>query len=181
MSGGNHDRPAATIPSRDRVRTVFEDGEPRTAAGVANALGTGPAAVERPLDALVDRDVLGTKRVGEDDGVRIWYPTRSKTTDADPVPDLDAAVADLAVPGTSEMMRSWRRDAVRAAAEYVRDHRRASASEIRDAVFEVHPAGYDDVYVWWETVHPRLADLPGVQSPDENGGVWRYVPPSRTG
>ena len=46
---------------------------------------------------------------------------------------------------------------------------------VREAVFEAHPAGYDDVYVWWETVHPRLADLPGVEPPGEDEDAWQYV------
>jgi hypothetical protein len=177
MSGENRSQPTADPAAPDRVLAVVADGEPRTAGEIAEALGCAPEAVGESLAHLRERGTLASKTVG-DAGVRIWYAPGG----ADPTPveddpeDVDELVAEMAVPGTSEMMRQWRRDAIRAAAEFLRERRRATAEEIRTEVFDTHPAGYDDPYVWWETVRPRLATLPGVDAPDEEGEGWRYVP-----
>lgn len=177
MSGENRSRTTAETVPPDRVLAVVADGEPRTATEIAAAVDGSAVALSDTLEHLREREALASKTVG-DEAVRIWYPpagTDPDVPDDDPA-DLEAAVAELDVPGTSEMMRQWRRDAVREAAEYLREQRHATAAEIRDGVFESHSAGYDDPYVWWETVRPRLAELPGVEAPAEDDDAWRYVP-----
>lgn len=178
MSGENQRRATGGTVAPERVLPAVADGEPRTRAEIADAVGCDAAALGDTLEHLRERGVLASKTVGAAD-VRIWYAP----TDADPEPDpeddpaaLADVVAEMDVPGTSEMMRSWRRDAVREAAEFLAERRRATAGEIRESVFESHPAGYDDPYVWWETVRPRLADLPGVEPPGDDEDVWRSVP-----
>jgi hypothetical protein len=91
----------------------------------------------------------------------------------DGAPDdrVEAAIADLSVPGASEMMRDWRRNAVRAAFDYLSDHGTGSSGEIRDAVYPSNGAGYDDPGAWWSFVGPRLADLPGVE---RDGEEWAF-------
>ncbi len=82
---------------------------------------------------------------------------------------IDAVLADLDVPGTSEMMREWRRDAVAAVVEHLREHGPADAAAIKHSVYPSHAAGYDDADRWWAMVEPRLDSLPGVEgSPDGN-------------
>ncbi len=177
MSGENGGQTTAEAAAPDRVLGVVADGEPRTAAEIGEAVGSPPAALAETLEHLRERGVLATKTVGAAD-VRIWYATgeAGPATDGDDGPeDLEVLVAEMDVPGTSEMMRSWRRDAIRETAEFLADRRRATPAEIRESVFEAHPAGYDDPYVWWETVRPRLAELPGVEPPGEDDDVWRYV------
>jgi len=177
MSGENRSQATVETVAPDRVLAVVADGEPRTATEIAAAVDASAVALSDTLEHLRERDALASKTVGDEE-VRIWYPPAgsdpSPPADDDPE-ELGEIVAEMAVPGTSEMMRSWRRDAIREAAEYLREHRRATAAEIRDDVFETHPAGYDDPYVWWETVRPRLGDLPGVEPPAEDGDGWRYV------
>jgi hypothetical protein len=178
MSGENRSQATVEAVAPERVLAVVADGEPRTATEIAEAVDCRTVALADTLEHLRERDALASKTVG-DEAVRIWYPPAgsdpSQPADDDPE-DLGAIVAEMDVPGTSEMMRQWRRDAVREAAEYLRERRRATAAEIRDDVFEIHPAGYDDAYVWWETVRPRLAELPGVEAPAEDDDGWRYVP-----
>jgi len=178
MSGENRSQATAETVPPDRVLAVVADGEPRTATEIAEAVEGGAVALADTLEHLRERGALASKTVGDAD-VRIWYPPAGSEsappTDDDPE-EIDEIVAELDVPGTSEMMRQWRRDAIREAVEFLREHRRATAAEIRDDVFEAHPAGYDDAYVWWETVRPRLAELPGVETPTEEDDAWRYVP-----
>lgn len=85
--------------------------------------------------------------------------------------DLEAALADASVPGASEMMRSWRRDALRAAAEYVAEHGGARSTEVVEAVYPGHRAGYESRDAWWEFVADRLAGLPGIA---RDGDRWEY-------
>ncbi len=176
MSGENHGQTTVDVPAPDRVLTVVADGEPRTAAEIADAVGCTTANLGDTLEHLRERGVIATKTVGAAD-VRIWYTPidADPDLDHDDARDLDEVVAGMDVPGTSEMMRSWRRDAIRETAEFLAERRRATPAEIRESVFEAHPAGYDDPYVWWETVRPRLAELPGVEPPGEDDDVWRYV------
>jgi len=176
MSGENRSQATADPAAPDRVLAVVADGEPRTDGEIAEALGRAPEALSESLAHLRERGALASKTVG-DAGVRIWYATDADPQPADDDPaDVEELVAEMAVPGTSEMMRRWRRDAIRAAAEFLRERRRATAADIREAVFDTHPAGYDDPYVWWETVRPRLAALPGVEPPADDGEEWRCVP-----
>jgi len=177
MSGENRSQTTVETVAPDRVLAVVADGEPRTATEIAAAVDASAVALSDTLEHLRERDALASKTVGEE-AIRIWYPPAGSdpSPPADDPQELGDVVAEMAVPGTSEMMRQWRRDAIREAAEYLRERRRATAAEIRDDVFETHPAGYDDAYVWWETVRPRLAECPGVEAPAEEGGGWRYVP-----
>jgi len=86
-------------------------------------------------------------------------------------PDLDRAVADLEVPGASEMMRSWRRDALRAAAGYLAEQGTVRSTRIIDAIYPGNPAGYERREDWWAFVSERLQKLPGVV---RNGDVWEF-------
>lgn len=179
------------------VLAAFEDPEPLTAAEVAAATGTDEDDAERALEAQVSAGRLGEKAVG---GVRVWYPTpgggngtveagadtegwdRDQVTvhgggDVDDGADFDetrveAAVAELDVPGTSEMMRDWRRSAVRGAFDHVRTEGDAVSEDVIEAVFPAHSAGYTDEEAWWACVAPRLAELPGI---DREGDTWEFV------
>lgn len=162
------DRPTAAalaaVPANDPV----------SASEVAAELDV-PRAVARDAllelsgdDALVHRQVRG--RVGT---VDVWY--RPRETDETPLEErVDDALADIAVPGASELMQDWRRDAVREAFEYLRDAGRADASAVVDAVYPTHEAGFDSEEAWWGMVAPRLSRLPGVEAGGD-GDPWRFV------
>lgn len=180
------------------VLAAFDDPEPLTAAEVAAATGTDEDEAESALEAQVSAGRLGEKTVG---GVRVWYPTpgggngaveggadgtegwdRDEVTihgggDVEAGADFDeagveAAVAEMDVPGTSEMMRDWRRSAVRGAFDHVRTEGEVTSEDVVEAVFPSHRAGYSDEESWWDCVAPRLAGLPGIE---RDGERWAFA------
>ena len=180
----------------ESVLDAFVDAAPRTAAAVAVAVDAPEDAVADALAALEERgdlrrravpagdaagggdDATDTDGAEEDDAsVTLWYlpaeTLRERVPEgiAEADDDVDRALAEMAVPGASRMMRDWRRDAVRAVVEHLREDGPATAAEIRAAVYPPHSAGYDDPDAWWDCVRPRLLSVPGV---DREGGAWRY-------
>ncbi|NHN46277.1 hypothetical protein G9464_01505 [Halostella sp. JP-L12] len=169
----------------ETVLAAFVDAAPRTAAEVADAVDAPADAVAEELAALEERGDLRRTEVpvegadaaeGDDETLSLWYlpaeTLRERASEglAEADDDVDRALAEMAVPGASRMMRDWRRDAVRAVVEFLREEGPATAAEIRAAVYPPHSAGYDDPDVWWDCVRPRLLSVPGVHRED---GVWR--------
>jgi predicted ArsR family transcriptional regulator len=161
------DRPTAA------ALAAVPGNDPVSASEVAAELDV-PRSVAR--DALLElsetgdlehRQVRG--RVGT---VDVWYrPQENASASLDD--RVSDALEELAVPGASELMQDWRRDAVRESFEYLRDAERADATAVVDAVYPTHEAGYDSEDAWWGMVAPRLARLPGVD--DDDGDRWRFV------
>ncbi|WP_323675533.1 hypothetical protein [Halorubellus sp. PRR65] len=166
--GGMVDRPTAAalaaIPSNDPVST----------AEVADELDATRATAREALLELEAEDELAHREVhGRVGVVDVWY--RPLETDGATLDErVDDALAELAVPGASELMQDWRRDAVREAFEHLRDAERADASAVVDAVYSTHEAGFESEEAWWGMVAPRLSRLPGVESGDD-GEPWRFV------
>lgn len=72
--------------------------------------------------------------------------------------------------------RADRTDAVRSAFAFLRYWGEAIESEIVDAVYSEHPAGFDAPDEWWtECVRDRLAALPRVEPPESADRPWRYT------
>lgn len=177
----------------ETVLAAFVDAAPRTAAEVATAVDAPDDAVADALAALEERGDLRRREVpagdatedgvaggdadGSDQAVALWYlpaeTLRERVPEgvAEADDDIDRALAEMAVPGASRMMRDWRRDAVRAVVEHLREDGPATAAEIRATVYPPHSAGYDDTDAWWDCVRPRLLSVPGV---DREDGAWRY-------
>ncbi len=154
----------AAVPSNDPVSTTE----------VADELDVPRATARDALLELTAADDLAHRQVrGRVGVVDVWY--RPRETDEATLDDrVDDALAELAVPGASELMQDWRRDAVREAFEHLRDAERADASAVVDAVYPTHEAGYDSEEAWWGMVAPRLSRLPGVESGGD-GDPWRFV------
>lgn len=114
-------------------------------------------SAESLLDGVGTTDGLAAAPAGDDE---------SGDADVDP---LDRRLARMDVEGASEMMRDWRRDAVRAAYEFLRESGPADPEAIQEAVYPAHQAGFDDPSNWWDCVRPRLLRLPGVAVDD---GAW---------
>lgn len=155
----------------ERVLAAFDGREPETTASLAEALNVGAERVGEACRTLLERDALGRRELNCGHGTAtVWY----RTPDEEAF-DLEAraeeTLAALSVPGTSEMMRDWRRDAVRAAFEFVVGEGTVVESAFVEAVYPSHAAGYDDADDWWGMVAPRLAEVPGV-SPPTDGEVW---------
>lgn len=172
---------------RERVRDAFVDAEPLSATEVAVAADLPEPAARDVLSALVDADELRhtevrgvdirERKAAEEADVDLERPVElfrrpepslvegtgieddPGGSDADPI---DRRLGRMDVPGNSEMMRDWRRDAVRAAYEHLRDSGPAETADVRETVYPAHEAGFDDADAWWAFVRPRLARLPGV-------------------
>ncbi|WP_323191177.1 hypothetical protein [Halostella sp. PRR32] len=161
----------------ESVRDAFVDAAPRTAADVATAVGAPRDAVTDALTSLEAAGDLRRKELGDDDPTTLWYlpaaTLRDRETEgiAEADDDIDRALARMTVPGASRMMRDWRRDAVRAVVEHLREGGPAVSDEITENVYPSHSAGYDDPESWWGCVRPRLLSVPGVVHED---GAWRY-------
>lgn len=175
---------------RRRVRGAFIDAEPLTLPEVAVAADVPEPAAEEALEALVEAgdlrhaqvrgvDIRERKRAEDHDDVDLEAPIdcyhrpaedllegvgtrdgRDVSADAD---RIDRRLARMDVDGASEMMRDWRRGAVRAAHEYLEAEGPCEPAAITEVVYPAHEAGIDDAEAWWEFVRPRLARLPGVE------------------
>lgn len=184
-----------TEDARERALGAFVDAAPLTVAEVAAAADLAEDEAREALTALVEAGDLRRKEVrGVDISQRkaaeaadvdlaapvvLYYRTAEDLragvgtadgADADPADPVGRRLARMDVPGSSEMMRSWRRDAVRAAYDHLREAGPAAPEAIREAVYHAHEAGFDDADAWWACVRPRLATLPGVVAGD---GEWR--------
>lgn len=173
-------------PSADEaaVLSAFDDAAPLSAEEVAAAVGLDAEATAAALDALVERGALRRKTVNgvdvgdrdrpmddarEELAVDLWYLPPERLVDGDVVVTIDDdraiedALAELEFPGASGLMRDWRRDAVRAAFEYLRERGPADREALGEDVYPAHSAGYADAEAWLDCVAPRLAELPGVE------------------
>lgn len=161
---------ASVQATPERVLSAFDGHAPESTASLAEELNVAAERVDEVCGTLCDRDALARRELNCGHGtVTVWY--RPADAEADLEERVEQALAELSVPGTSEMMRDWRRDAVRAAFEFVAEEGPVVESEFTECVFPTQNAGYDDPGRWWEMVEPRLARLPGVSPPAE-GEVW---------
>lgn len=160
------DRPTAA------ALAAVPGNDPVSAREVAAELDVPRSVARGALLELSGSDDLEHRQVrGHAGTVDVWYRPQGAASLDDRVDD---ALAELAVPGASELTRDWRRDAVRESVEYLRDAGRADATAVVDAVYPTHEAGYDSEEAWWGMVAPRLARLPGIDD-GEDGNPWRFV------
>ncbi|WP_121820854.1 hypothetical protein [Halostella salina] len=177
---GNDVDDADIVPA---VRDAFVDAAPRTVAEVAVAAAAPRDAVADALETLVAegtlrrREVTTTDAEGTERRAVVWHLPAATLRERSAEGAVEAgdavglAIARMAFPGASRMMRDWRRDAVRAVVEHLREDGPATAEGIVDAVYGPHSAGYDDPDAWWDCVRPRLRSVPGVVHDD---GEWRF-------
>ena len=166
------------------VLATFDSLAPRTATEVAEKTDVSRETAVGVLDDLVDAGELDAKDL-VDDGERLrayYLPAAAHPGGGlDPEAAREAAVqntiAAQEVPGVSEMMQDWRRDALERAWEHLAENGVVSAQEFKRSVFPAHKAGYDTADEWWSFVRPRLAQLPGVSGPGEDGTTWEYDSP----
>lgn len=162
------DRPTAA------ALAAVPGNDPVSASEVATELDVPRSVARDALLELSGNDDLEHRQVRGNVGtVDVWYRPREAAS-ASLDDRVNDALADLAVPGASELMQDWRRDAVRESFEYLRDAGRADATAIVDAVYPTHEAGYDSEEAWWGMVAARLARLPGVDD-GEDGDPWQFV------
>lgn len=174
---------------RERVRAAFVDAEPLTTADVAVAADVPEPAAAEALEDLVEAgdlrhvqvrgvDIRQRKFAEDAEDVDLEEPidlyhrpaedlleTTGSRAAGDVPEDADRIgrrLARMDVPGASEMMRDWKRDAVRATFEHLDAEGPCEPATLREVVYPAHEAGFDDAEAWWDCVRPRLARLPGV-------------------
>jgi hypothetical protein len=96
----------------------------------------------------------------------------------------DLAALDLPRPRSSDVSTEDRREAVRAAYEFLRDQRAAMKKEFKP-VYESHPAGYGSFGGWWNGLvdgkngYDALRDLAerrgDIEPASEDTDVWKWV------
>jgi hypothetical protein len=175
-----HGQYVGRIPLQ-RVLEVFENRDdharPLTASDVMDELGCSRRTAHNKLNELVDRDLLKTRKVGSRS--RVWWipienPPASTPTTETSQSQPQRLIEDIDLPGTGKTLQA-RREALLAAYEYLQDHPEAKKSDFLQDVFPDHPAEYQTAEGWWNAIQPALADLPGVDPPEERGHIWHFL------
>ena len=172
QQGGQSDR----VPL-EAVLELFEErddrGRPLTASDIIEAVGCSRRTAHNKLNALVDEGELRTRKVGSRS--RVWWvpieePASTETDD----PVVQSIAEEVDLPGTGKTLKS-RRAALLAAYEYLQEHPEAKKSDFLQDVFPENPAEYETAEGWWNAIQPALAELPGVDPPEERGHIWHFL------
>lgn len=186
-TGGNSDTPPPAAQEErfplETVLGVFRDrsdrARPLTANDVMEELGCSRRTAHNKLEALVDKGVLETRKVGARS--RVWWVPLPQPKEGAAVsiatrrdPAVDVEIADAELPGSGNVLEK-RREALKAAYDYVSDNPNATKSEFLTEVFPENPAGFKTADEWWKAINPALADLPNVDVKSDRGHVWHFV------
>lgn len=110
-----------------------------------------PSAYRR-LKALEEAGDVEAREIGNS---LLWEATAPRDDHVTLGDRIDA----LDVPGSGEKA-DRRRDAVRAALEYIREREQATPAELKDDVYPDHTGEYASGRSWWKNcVYPALRDL----------------------
>lgn len=177
-------------PETDRLLSAFVDAAPRTVTDVALAAGVTEADAERGLEALCEAGALERRSVSGvdisaqkaaeaaeidvDEPITLYHLPAAALADSTATPptaddEIGRRLERMSIPGASDLMRSWRRDAVRAAYDHLITSGGVTPDTLVDEVYPGHEAAFDDPPAWWFFVRPRLYRLPGVAVDD---GEW---------
>jgi len=163
------------------VFDIFEAREdrarPLTATDIMEALDCSRRTAHNKLNELVDEGVLETRKVGSRS--RVWWIPIQTDGDIDRSGSatggsLEAQVEAVDLPGTGKTLKS-RQHALIASYEYLQDHPEAKKSDFLQDVFPENPAEYETAEGWWNAIQPALAELPGVDPPEERGHIWHFL------
>lgn len=152
----------------ERVLAALADA-PAGVDAIATRIDEPPERVAERLSAMADNELVvedGEYRL-TDSGRRVLDAPGDGTADdrIDVPDDVRAAIEALD-------FRPDREDALLAAVAFVRYWGEASESELIDAVYSAHPAGFGDHREWQRgIVHGALDGVPGVSS---DGNVWSW-------
>lgn len=165
------------VPLRD-VHEVFDQREdrarPLTASDVMEAVGCSRRTAHNKLNELVDRGVLRTRKVGSRS--RVWWVPMENEDGDDETGDHERLrlIEDVDLPGTGKTLEA-RRDALQAAYDYLQEYPEAKKSDFLQDVYPDHTAEFETAEGWWNAIQPALAELPGVDPPEERGHVWHFL------
>lgn len=185
---------------QNRVLSAFVDAAPRTVTDVALATGVDVDDAKAVLSDLCAAGSLNSRSVSGvdisarkaaeaadvaiDEPITLYY----RPADALAAEDMTPPTADdeigrrlerMSIPGASDLMRSWRRDAVRATYNHVVESGGTTMDELVTEVYSGHEAGFDDSDAWWAFIRPRLYRLPGIAVDDEEWYVEQRPAPRR--
>lgn len=174
-SGG--DGGAGRIPLHT-VLGVFhqrdDKAKPLTAGDIMETVDCSRRSAHNKLNSLVEEGVLKTRKVGSRS--RVWWVPIEDTTDA--ASETDLSIETIAertdLPGTGKTLEA-RHEALIAAYEYLKEYPEAKKSDFLQDVFPENPAGYETAEGWWNAIQPALAELPGVNPPEERGHIWHFL------
>lgn len=178
-SGGDR---SGSDPRSDRVPVaavldVFESrtdrARPLTASDVMEAVECSRRTAHNKLSELVDEGTLETRKVGSRSRVW-WIPITDGDRAGDTERPLRTLVKTVDLPGTGKTLKA-RQQALISAYEYLQDHPEAKKSDFLQDVFPENPAEYETAEGWWNAIQPALADLPGVDPPEERGHIWHFL------
>ncbi|QSG11685.1 putative transcriptional regulator, contains HTH domain [Halapricum desulfuricans] len=164
------------IPLSD-VLEVFEQREdrarPLTADDIMEAVDCSRRTAHNKLNELVERGVLRTRKVGSRSRVW-WVPIEEQPDDGPEGPRIEELVTQVDLPGTGTTLET-RQQALVAAYQYLREHPEAKKSDFLTDVYPEHPAEFETAEGWWNALQPALAELPGVDPPEERGHIWHFL------
>lgn len=188
-----HGQFADRIPARAAL-DVFEErsdqARPLTAGDVMEELDCSRRTAHNKLGELVEQGLLKTRKISARG--RVWWipmPRPEPRTNApaeraegesgaarDPsrAHAADRAIRDIDLPGSGTTLAA-RREALRAAYDYLVENPSARKSDFLADVFPEHPAEYDTAEGWWNALQPALKELPGVDPPEERGHIWHFL------
>ncbi|MFB6091184.1 MAG: ArsR family transcriptional regulator [Halobellus sp.] len=171
--------------SLEAVLAVFHErsdrARPLTANDVMDSLGCSRRTAHNKLNALVERGSLATRKVGARG--RVWWvpvPDGSAPggidarSQPDRDPEVEAEIASADIRGSGETL-ARRREALRAAYDYLSENPDATETEFLTEVFPEHPAGFKTADKWWAVIEPALKDLPNVDVAEDREHVWHYL------
>ncbi|GGO01550.1 helix-turn-helix transcriptional regulator [Haloarcula pellucida] len=166
----------------DTVLAVFDDrsdpARPLTANDVMEAVDCSRRTAHNKLNELVEQGRLATRKVGARG--RVWWVPMETPHTGDPTaqheqaPPVRREIASVDLPGSGDRLAE-RRDALRAAYDYLNENPDASETEVITEVFPDHPAGYDTADKWWDVIKPALKELPDVDVETDPDHVWHYI------
>jgi hypothetical protein len=139
-----------------------------------DALDCSRRTAHNKLNELVEEGVLKTRKVGSRS--RVWWSPIENTDREEQREEIlgRGLVEEVDLPGTGKTLEA-RRDALVAAYEYLRAHPEAKKSDFLKDIFPDHPAEFETAEGWWNAIQPALADLPGVNPPEERGHIWHFL------
>jgi DNA-binding Lrp family transcriptional regulator len=180
MARGPESSAGSTRESRVPVREVHDvfrqrddRARPLTASDVMDAVGCSRRTAHNKLNELVERGVLRTRKVGSRSRVW-WVPIESGDGQSEAQPDRADIVEDVDLPGTGKTIEA-RQAALVAAYEYLQEYPEAKKSDFLQEVYPEHPAEFETAEGWWNALQPALADLPGVDPPEEREHIWHFL------
>ncbi|WP_435348911.1 ArsR family transcriptional regulator [Haloarchaeobius sp. HRN-SO-5] len=158
----------------DVFRQRDDLARPLTASDIMDEVDCSRRTAHNKLNELVEEGVLETRKVGSRS--RVWWEPIEEASDvhADADTTPEPLVREVELPGTGKTLQA-RQDALLAAYEYLQEHPEAKKSDFLQDVFPENPAEYETAEGWWNAIQPALAQLPGVNPPEERGHIWHFL------